>query len=51
MKVSSEYLSDTVLRALRTEAAGGAPTGLRAVHDDGTLTITHGYHLIHATQS
>ena len=42
---------DTVLGALRAEAAGGAPTGLRAVQDDGTLMITHRYHLIHATQS
>ncbi len=42
---------DTVLGALRAEAAGGAPTGLRAVHNDGTLTITHRYHLIHASQN
>ena len=42
---------DTILGALRAEAAGGAPTGLRAVQGDGTLTITHRYHLVHATQS
>ncbi len=41
----------TVLGALRGEAAGGAATGLGAAEDDGTLTITRRYQLIHATLS
>jgi len=41
---------EAVLEALRAEAAGGAPTGLRAAQDDGALTITHRYLLLHASQ-
>jgi len=37
---------EEVLAALREEASGGAPTGLRAAVVDGTLTITHRYVLI-----
>lgn len=42
---------DAILEALRAEAAGGAPTGLRAAEARGTVTITHRYLLLHASRT
>ncbi len=42
---------DAIVQALQAEAAGGASTGLRAAEVEGTLTITHRYLLLHASES
>ena len=39
-----------ILEALSAEAAGGAPTGLRATDADGALTITYRDLLLHASR-
>lgn len=47
----ASHARDAVLDALRTEAAGGAQTGLRAALVDGALTVSHRYMLISATRT